>query len=414
MKGKVLYIWLQLALGLCNRLTREIFERFDNIEDVYSCTDYSFLGEKRQKYIDRLSDKDMSQPFEIAKRCESVHASIIGYYDELYPESLRVIEAPPAALYCIGNLRKLDSIPCIGVVGTRKMSDYGREVTEKFAYTFAKSGACIVSGLAKGIDTAAHRGAVMADGYTVAVLGTPIGDVYPRENLRAFETLYKCGAVISEHYPGCRSTRADFPNRNRIISGLSDAVIVTEAGEGSGALITARHAINQGKPVFAIPGTIGSENAGTNSLIKQGTPIATEPYDVLSALSLEYPETLHPYEPPLIENLLSYGVARPNYESVKKRAQKEAPKEKREMPPQEELSFEPIVLPGPDLTEPDGDEKKAVPERILSVLDSVSPITADEISQKTGIPITEVLSELTLMEICGDVNAAVGGRYTKN
>jgi predicted Rossmann fold nucleotide-binding protein DprA/Smf involved in DNA uptake len=110
-------------------------------------------------------------------------------------------------------------------------------------------------------------------------------------------------------YPSCPRTKADFPNRNRIISGLSDAVIVTEAGEGSGALITARHAINQGKPVFAVPGAIGSESAGTNSLIKQGTPIATEPYDVISVLSLEYPETLHPYEPSLTENLICIGWA---------------------------------------------------------------------------------------------------------
>ncbi len=404
MRGKIFYIWLQLALGICNRLTREIFERFDSIDDIYRCDDFSFLGDKRKKYIDRLLNKETSEAFEVAKRCENVNASIIGYYDDLYPNSLRTIEAPPAAIYCIGNLKDLNSIPCIGVVGTRKMSDYGKEVTEKFAYTFAKSGACIVSGLAKGIDTAAHRGAVMADGYTVAVLGNPIGDVYPKENLKAFETLYKCGAVISEMYPSCPRTKADFPNRNRIISGLSDAVIVTEAGEGSGALITARHAINQGKPVFAVPGTIGSENAGNNSLIKQGAPIATEPYDVLSVLSLEYPETLHPYEPSLTENLRSYGTVIPETKKVKARA------EIKKKEPAKIEKAEPIDEP-PILSGGSGD---SVSEKILSVLNTERPISADEISQKSGIPITEVLSELTLMEIYGDVNASAGGRYTKN
>lgn len=404
MRKKVFHIWLQLSLGICNRLTREIFERFDNIEDIYRCDDFSFLGEKRKKYIHRLLNKDNTEAFEIAKRCNAVNAEIIGYYDELYPDSLRAIEAPPAVLYCIGNLKKLDSMPCIGVVGTRKMTDYGKEVTEKFAYTFAKSGACIVSGLAKGVDTAAHRGAVMADGYTVAVLGNPIGDIYPKENLKAFETLYKCGAVISEMYPSCPRTKADFPNRNRIISGLSDAVIVTEAGEGSGALITARHAINQGKPVFAVPGAIGSESAGTNSLIKQGTPIATEPYDVISVLSLEYPETLHPYEPSLTENLRSFGMAMTKNKPVNNRD------EIKKQHPVKIEKYEPIEKPSDSLEE----SVSTVSERILSVLDTDKPISADEISQKSGIPITDVLSELTLMEIYGDVSSSAGGRYIKN
>ncbi len=404
MRDRVFYIWLQLALGICNRLTREIFERFEGIEEIYQCDDFSFLGEKRKKYIERLSDKETSYAFEVLKRCESVNASIIGYYDEIYPDSLRTIEAPPAAIYCIGELKKLDSIPCVGMVGTRKMSDYGKEVTEKFAYTFAKSGACIISGLAKGIDTAAHRGAVMADGYTVAVLGNPIGDVYPKENIKAFETLYKCGAVISEMYPACPRTKADFPNRNRIISGLSDAVIVTEAGEGSGALITARHAINQGKPVFAVPGTIGSENAGTNSLIKQGAPIATEPYDVLAVLSLEYPESLHPYEPSVTQSLRSYGMTISETKTAKKRVEIE--------------EKEPVKIENSEKTDEltdfaDDAVKGSSSDKILSVLDTAKPISADEISQRTGLPITEVLSELTLMEIYGDVNVSAGGRYTK-
>lgn len=405
MREKLFYIWLQLALGICNRLSREIFERFDSIEAIYQCDDFSFLGEKRRKYIDRLSDKDMSSAFEVAKRCESINASIIGYYDELYPKSLCDIEAPPVAIYCIGRLKSLDSMPCVGIVGTRKMSDYGREVTEKFAYTFAKSGACVISGLAKGVDTSAHRGAVKADGYTVAVLGNPIGDVYPRENLRAFETLYKCGAVISEMYPGCPRTKADFPNRNRIISGLSDAVVVTEAGEGSGSLITARHAINQGKKLFAVPGAIGADNAGSNNLIKQGVAIATEPYDVLSALSLDFPEMLYSYEPSVTEKLRSYG----NVISKPDRARKADEREENKKPISDSASAASVTSVKTNVS-----VGGTSSEKILSVLDTNVPLSADEISQKTGIAISEVLSELTLMEIYGDIRSSVGGRYTKN
>lgn len=308
MKDEILYIWFQQAVGIYSRLPSEIFPRFNSISEVYECDDFSFLGEKREKYITRLEAKNISPAFEVMKRCQTMGVGITGYYDELYPSSLRKIQNPPVALYSIGKFKNLNDVPCIAIVGTRKMTDYGRETAENFAYNFSKSGAVVVSGLAKGVDTAAHRGAVMADGYTVAVLGNPIGDIYPKENKKAFEKLYECGLVVSELYPGAPRTKADFPNRNRIISGISDVVVIAEAGANSGALITAKHALEQGKGIFAVPGSIGAENAGTNQLIKQGVPIATDPNDVLSSLSLEYPEKIHFYEPSVTANLRSYGT----------------------------------------------------------------------------------------------------------
>lgn len=413
MKKEILYIWLQLALGICNRLARELMIKFNDITEIYNCGDFSFLGEKRERYITRLENKDTSSAFEVMKRCHAIGAEITGYYDELFPDRLRLIDAPPIVLYSIGNRRNLNGVPCIAIVGTRKMTDYGKTTAEKFAYTFSKSGAVVVSGLAKGVDTAAHRGAVMAGGFTVAVLGNPIGEVYPRENEKAFMTLYKQGLVISEMYPKCPRTKADFPNRNRIISGLCDATVIAEAGDGSGALITARYALAQGRAVYAVPGDIGAENAGTNELIKKGIPIATEPYDVIAPLALEYPDKIRPYEPSLTANLRSYGHIRSNTASGGAKNQTERPKT-------------PIAQNVGGNTAPN--EREIIsPESAVHTLSggigagiktilksSDKPMTADELARALGLDAGTVLSELTLMEIDGSVISSAGARFLLN
>ncbi len=408
MKNSVLYIWLQQAIGIYSRLAREIFLRFNSIEEIYRCDDFSFLGEKHRKYIKRLEAKETTEAFEVFKRCEALGVEVTGFYSELYPEKLKTIEIPPVALYSIGNFKNLNKMPCIAIVGTRKMTDCGKEVTEKFARGFAQGGVCVVSGLAKGIDTAAHRGAVMANGYTVAVLGNPIGDIYPKENLKAFETLYKCGLVMSELYPGAPRTRADFPNRNRIISGISDAVVISEAGEKSGALITARHAIAQGRPIFAVPFAVGAEGAGSNALIKQGVTAVTEANEVLSALLLEYPEGARANDPAFTEKLNSYG----NTDTAKKSTRaKEKPK------PKDEIKQTAAATEAPPVPEERGEAEEqtlstaGLSERILAVLKGRKPLSADEIAIKTGLPISEVLAELTYMEIDGSIIASAGGRF---
>ncbi len=413
MKHQVLYIWLQQAVGLYSRLVSDIFNRFRSIEEIYNCEDFSFLGESKMKYIKRLESKDNSSAFEVMKRCEALGVRITGYYDELYPEKLRSIEMPPVALYSIGNFRDLNKTPCVAIVGTRNMTDYGKQTAESFAYNFSKSGAYVISGLAKGIDTAAHRGAVMADGYTVAVLGNPIGDIYPKENLKAFETLYKRGLVISELYPGAPRTRADFPNRNRIISGISNAVVIAEAGETSGALITARHATSQGRAVFAVPGAIGAENAGTNKLIKKGIPAATEPMDVLSVLMLEYPERIKTYEPSLTEQLKSYGSKAEKKEKTAKPKAKSVAVEERSSdsaPALEELRADTASEQMPQEKQFSGE----IADRIMTVLKGPRAVTADEISARTGIGIAEVMTELTFMEIDGKIIACPGGRFVSS
>ncbi len=390
MKEKLLYIWFQMAVGRCSHTAGILLSRFSDIASIYRCEDFSFLESAKPTTIKRLKNKDTSLAFEVLKKCQAIKAEIIGYYDEYYPESLRRIDTPPAVLYGIGIIKDLNNHPCVAIVGTRKMSEYGREVAENFAYNLAKSGAYIISGLAKGVDVAAHRGAVRADGYTVAVLGNPIGEIYPRENEAAFHVLYKKGLVLSELYPGAPCNGGDFPNRNRIISALSDSVVVAEAGEISGALITAEHAVSQGKRVYAVPGAIGARNAGTNALLKTGVPPATSYLDILEPLLLEYPESVSVYESASTANLHSYGC-----KASEKPKTDSKPKEK-------EKDIKPKEI-----------KSNATPsERIKFALSEYKMLTTDELCAKTGLSATEIMIELTFMEIDGSVVAMAGGRYS--
>lgn len=423
MRTDILYIWFQMAVGVCSASCGAVLNEFSSIEEIYKSRDFSFLGEKRKRVIKKLCDKDTGEAFEVLKRCKKLGASVVGFYDESYPVRLRSIDTPPACLYCIGSIRDLNRVPCIAVVGTRKMSDYGGTVAEDFAYSFSKSGAVVVSGLAKGIDLCAHRGAIRAGGYTVGVLGTPIGVIYPKENQKAFETLYRYGLVISELYPGCPATRADFPNRNRIISGMCDATVVAEAGDGSGSLITARHAVQQGRKLYAIPGDIGVGNHGTNGLIKQGAAVATEPYDVISDLKLEFPDGIFSYSPDLTSRLRSYGIGpeQPREESESKAADQREP-----------LFAETEKGPGDSGEAVGGDEldadgagfdtvggaalKKQLcdkPKGILEYIPVGGTASADELVRKSGLDMAQVLSELILLEIDGKVISYAGGRYLR-
>ena len=391
MNDRILYVWLHQALGNANRLSREIFKKFKSVSEIYSCDDFSFLGSDKEKYIKRLEYKDVSEAFETVKACRNLGASIVGYYDDLYPERLRAIPNPPVALYAIGNFKKLDELPCVAVVGTRNPTEGGVTATESFSYVFASSGICVISGLAKGIDVSAHRGCVAANGYTVAVLGCPIGEIYPKENEKAYKALYERGLVISEMYPRCPKTRVDFPNRNRIIAALSDSVVVTEAGARSGALITASYALEYGKRLYSVPGAVCPETEGTNGLLKRGASVMTEPYDVISPLTLEYPATVRPYEPELIKELLSYGI------SPRSRTQKPETKPR----PPEPFAPEEIK----------DDSLSPLGKKIIALFSEKDCLSVDEMCARLGILSKDILSELTMLEIEERVASVPGGRY---
>ncbi len=213
---------------------------------------------------------------------EAHQVFLLTYWDQAYPQLLREIHDPPAVLYVQGQLPTTD---CFAIVGSRRASAPGMLFSKELAATLAQHDVCIVSGLARGIDSAAHHGALHGGGKTVAVLGCGIDIVYPRENRPLHERITSSGAVISEHAPGTPPLSGNFPGRNRIISGLCKGVLVVEASPGSGSLITGDFALEQGRELFAVPGPVHHNNSGgTNQLLKEGAQLVTEAADILTAL----------------------------------------------------------------------------------------------------------------------------------
>ena len=212
-------------------------------------------------------------------RLASHHAWMLSFWDPAFPPLLRQLPDPPAMLYGRGQLPEG---PALAIVGARLATEFGRRFTERLAAELAAAGLIIVSGLARGIDAAAHRGALAGGGQTIAVLGCGVDRVYPAENDRLYHQIIEQGAVLSEYPPGSEPLPGHFPGRNRIISGLSQGTLVVEAARDSGSLITAEFALEQGREVMAVPGAIDRKTSyGPNLLIKQGAHPVTEPIDIL-------------------------------------------------------------------------------------------------------------------------------------
>ena len=237
------------------------------------------LNPRQAKNILSLDDPILKNGL-IALEQHSVN--LISFWDENYPAPLRHIHDPPALLYLRGQLPQGD---CLSIVGSRRATAGGLLLTREISAELAKRDLCIVSGLARGIDTAAHRGALDVDGKTIAVLGCGIDYIYPPENHNIFHQILENNAIISEFPPGTQPLPGHFPGRNRIISGLSRGVLIVEAADGSGSLITGDFALEQGRELFAVPGAVkSSTSAGTNRLIKEGAQVVTEAADILQLL----------------------------------------------------------------------------------------------------------------------------------
>lgn len=230
-------------------------------------------------------EKDLEKELKLIKR-HSVE--VITIFEEAYPKLLKEIYDPPIVLYVKGSALNGEEL-AIAVVGSRFASLYGVRTAEKFGYELASRGAVVISGLARGVDTAAHKGAIKAHGKTIAVLGNGLSTIYPPENKKfAGEIIDKGGSLVSEFPMDASPIPQNFPRRNRVISGLSLAVVVVEAAKNSGALITADFALEQGRDVFAVPGSVDSATSfGTNELIKQGAKLAQTAEDVLQELDLK-------------------------------------------------------------------------------------------------------------------------------
>lgn len=239
------------------------------------------------KIIDNLWLVKQSEIIDqIWEKLEKSEIHLLTWDDDLYPRSLREIDQSPPVLYLRGQLSSLD-FPIIAIVGTRRITQYGRQVAKELAAELAQRGITVVSGLARGVDAAAHQAAMDAGGSTLAVLGSGIDQIYPPEHRKMAERMTENGAVISDYPPGTLPEAGNFPPRNRIISGLSRAVVIVEAGEKSGALITAAYAAEQGKEVFAVPaGIYAPQSRGCNKLIQQGAHIYLNTQEIFDLLDL--------------------------------------------------------------------------------------------------------------------------------
>jgi DNA processing protein len=282
------WVWLSSLTRIVPSRKKMLLEHFKDPYKMWEALKEELKGLSfmTEVILNQLTDNELKR--KVDSYVEDIYRKgidVITILDEKYPVSLKNIYDPPIVLYIKGSLENCKN--CIAVVGSRHASSYGLKAAENISYELSQCGMTIVSGLARGIDAAAHAGALKNDGKTIAVMGCGPDIVYPRENRGIYENISQTGAVISEYLPGTQPLQYNFPARNRIISGLSYGTVVVEAGEKSGSLITADFALNQGREVFAVPGNISSRNsAGANRLIREGAKIVTGVYDILEELRL--------------------------------------------------------------------------------------------------------------------------------
>jgi len=350
------WIGLNLVKGIGPVRFRRLLDHFGDPQAAWQAS----LAGLAAAGLDRRSIENLEQvrrggQLDAALRAiEQTGAQVLTWDDEGYPRNLRDIAQPPPVLYVRGALTSGDEW-AVAMVGTRKASAYGKEAARELAAGLAANGVTVVSGLARGIDETAHRAALEAGGRTVAVLGSGVDVIYPAENRGLAKAVTQAGAIVSDYPMGTAPESANFPPRNRIISGLSKGVIVVEAGEVSGALITTDFAAEQGRDVFAVPGGIKSPTArGTNRLIQQGAKLVTAVGDVLEELNLVM--------------VSEQRAAR-------------------------------AVLPA--------DETEA---KLLACL-SAEPAHIDDIGAQAGLPISQVSGALALMELKGLVRQVGGMNY---
>lgn len=284
------WIWYAMLPKLSARQKLSLLERFSDPEDIYYTEKFDHVPDLTGDMMDALENKDLTEAQKVVKRCADKKISILTIRDAAYPSRLRNIHNPPLVLYYKGTLPDFEGQPVIGVVGTRKASAYGLNNARQMSAEIAACGGLVVSGGASGIDTMALQGAMDAGRPVVAVLGNAVDVVYPRTNRTLFARIEGNGCLLAEYLPGTGPKPWQFPERNRIISGLSNGVLVVEAPEKSGALITARDAFEQGREVFAVPGNIGvPSGAGSNKLLQDYAAAVLSGWDVLKQYAPQYP-----------------------------------------------------------------------------------------------------------------------------
>lgn len=295
MKKDYLYwIWLNELKGIGPITARKLLSRLSNPESIYNASEEEIkalegIGDKTVDTI--IKSKSLDNAKKILERCEQQDIYIITYEEKQFPIGIKSYHDMPILLYYKGNL--LDNISGVSIVGSRRCSDYGKQVTANAANFLAENKIPVISGMAKGIDSYAHTACIKLNGYTIAFLGCGVDICYPKEHYELMKSIIETGVIISEYAPGVMPSPQNFPKRNRLISASCQKLLVVEAGEKSGALITAKYAKEQNKEIFAAPNSIYSkESTGTNKLIYEGANIYLNPSQLLTNNSLNLNKTV--------------------------------------------------------------------------------------------------------------------------
>jgi DNA processing protein len=356
MDPKAYWVGFNLVKGIGAVRLRSLLDHFGNLEVAWQApADALRAAGLSERIVQNLVEiRKGVQLVSIMERMQNQGIRVIIWDDDTYPRRLREIDQPPPVLYLRGSIDPEDDW-AVAIVGTRRVTTYGRQVTADLAAFLAGNGITVISGLARGVDAIAHEAALQAGGRTIAVLGSGVDRIYPPEHRKLADQIINQGAVCSDYAPGTAPESSNFPPRNRIISGLSQATVVIEAGETSGALITAKFAADQGREVLAVPGPINAaQSKGTNNLIQQGARPLLRIEEVLEVLNLQHIQT-----------------------------QQKARK----------------VLPA--------DETEAA---LLKVI-GPQPLHVDDIQAQSGLSIERVSATLTLLELKGIVRQVGGMNY---
>ena len=422
MEYTLYWIWLSLCCTPGSNTYALLRRSFSSPREVFCAGEDEIRSALKENPTDLKSiiKKDTEKAKKVLDYCVRAKVKIVSYDSEEYPCGLREISNPPVLLYCLGDIPSDREHLFVSVVGTRKMSDYGKKMAFEISSDLTTAGVVVVSGLALGIDGTAHAAAMSAKGKTVAVLGSGIDCIYPATHNRLATFVANNGAVVTEFAPGTSPERWNFPLRNRIISGMSQATLVVEADEKSGALITGRRALEQGRKVYALPGNVDEENSqGINMIIKEGARPISCADDILDDFNSVYDGKVN------IFNLLKktnfaidasikkYGV----YSRVYKNANAASPLHSKNAKKDEaQKSVETVkALDDTQIADPEI-------EKILSTLDentvkvySKIPygegIYMDDISCDDGI--TDVATALTLLEVSDLVEFLPGNKVAK-
>ena len=298
MQDLVYWIWLSLALTPGSDTFRKLLDKFDTAEAVYFASEQDIISciGSRSRDFKSIKDKELTEALRIKDFCETKGVGILTYADNEFPQSLREIDTPPVLLYYRGKLPDFNTACMISMVGTRRLTDYGRKNAFRIGHDLAKVGAYIVSGMALGIDGVSHAGALSAGGINVAFLGSGIDVCYPPQHKRLAREIVKTGCVMTEYAPGSKPDKYNFPRRNRLIAGISAATVAIEGRETSGAIITARYAKKYGKTVYALPGNVDNKTSEvTNLLIKNGAKLITSADDIVRDFEFVYTGIINPF-----------------------------------------------------------------------------------------------------------------------